>query len=120
VTLLKVSSRSNPNAVAGAFAGVVREQGRAEVCVIGAGALNQAVKAVAIARGYFEEQGIDLVCVPTFCELEIDGELRTGLQLLIEDRARRGPDAWDGHARHDGHREVRLDDLEPLSVDPPG
>jgi stage V sporulation protein S len=86
VTQLKVSARSNPNAVAGAFAGVVREEGSVEVHVIGAGALNQAVKAVAIARGYLAEQGIDLVCVPSFVMLEVDGEQRTAISLRIEDR----------------------------------
>jgi stage V sporulation protein S len=86
VTQLKVSARSNPNAVAGAFAGVVREHGRAEVHVIGAGALNQAMKAVAIARGYLEEQGIDLVCVPSFVTLDVEGDRRTAIRLIVEDR----------------------------------
>jgi stage V sporulation protein S len=86
VTQLKVSARSNPNAVAGAVAGVVREHGRAEVHVIGAGALNQAIKAVAIARGYLADQGIDLVCVPSFVTLDVDGEQRTAISLMVEDR----------------------------------
>jgi stage V sporulation protein S len=86
VAQLKVSARSNPNAVAGAFAGVVRERGRAEVHVIGAGALNQAMKAVAIARGYLADQGIDLVCVPSFVTLEVEGERRTAISLIVEDR----------------------------------
>ena len=84
--LLKVSSRSNPNAVAGAFAGVVREQGRVEVQVVGAGALNQAIKAVAIARSMLSTQGIDLICVPTFAEIEIDGQPRTAMHLVVERR----------------------------------
>ena len=84
--LLKVSSRSNPNAVAGAFAGVVRERGRVEVQVVGAGALNQAIKAVAIARSMLGAQGIDLVCVPTFAEIEIDGQPRTAMHLVVERR----------------------------------
>ena len=83
---LKVSTRSNPNAVAGAMAGVVRTHGAVEVQVVGAGALNQAVKAVAIARGYVEQSGIDLVCVPTFADITIDGEQRTAIRLRIEDR----------------------------------
>lgn len=87
MALLKVSSRSNPNAVAGAFAGVVREKGRVEVQVVGAGALNQAVKAVAIARSMLAAQGIDLVCVPSFAEIEIEGQPRTAVQLLVESRA---------------------------------
>ena len=66
VEVLKVSSRSNPNSVAGAMAGVVRQAGAVEVQVVGAGALNQAVKAIAIARGYVAPSNIDLVCIPTF------------------------------------------------------
>ena len=86
MALLKVSSRSNPNAVAGAFAGVVREKGHVEVQVVGAGALNQAIKAVAIARSMLSTQGVDLVCVPSFAEIEIDGQPRTAMQLVVEGR----------------------------------
>lgn len=86
---LKVSTRSNPNSVAGAMAGVVRQAGAVEVQVVGAGALNQAIKAVAIARGYVVASGIDLVCVPTFADIEIDGERRTAIRLSIEDRSYR-------------------------------
>ena len=86
MALLKVSSRSNPNAVAGAFAGVVREQGRVEVQVVGAGALNQAIKAVAIARSMLAAQGVDLVCAPAFAEIEIDGQPRTAMQIVVERR----------------------------------
>jgi stage V sporulation protein S len=86
---LKVSTKSNPNSVAGAMAGVLRQQGVVEVQVVGAGALNQAVKAVAIARGYVAAGGIDLVCVPSFADIEIDGERRTAIRLVIEDRERR-------------------------------
>ncbi|QXC62508.1 stage V sporulation protein S [Aquihabitans sp. G128] len=84
---LKVSTRSNPNSVAGAMAGVVRSSGGVLVQVVGAGALNQAIKAIAIARGYVAAGGIDLVCVPTFAEVEIDGERRTAIRLRIQDRA---------------------------------
>ncbi len=83
---LKVSTRSNPNAVAGAMAGVVRSSGAVLVQVVGAGALNQAIKAIAIARGYVAAGGIDLVCVPTFAEVEIEGERRTAIRLSIHDR----------------------------------
>jgi stage V sporulation protein S len=92
VEVLKVSSRSNPNAVAGAMAGVIRQAGTVEVQIVGAGALNQAVKALAIARGYVSEAGIDLVCVPTFADIEIDGERRTAIRLHIDDRQHRMPD----------------------------
>jgi stage V sporulation protein S len=84
--ILKVSSKSSPNSVAGAVAGVVRERGTVEIQVVGAGALNQAVKALAIARGYVAGAGIDLVCVPTFADIEIDGERRTAIRLGIGDR----------------------------------
>ncbi len=83
---LKVSTKSNPNSVAGAMAGVLRQAGKVEVQVIGAGALNQAIKAVAIARGFVESSGIDLVCIPSFADIEIDGERRTAIRLVIEDR----------------------------------
>lgn len=86
IEVLRVSSRSNPNAVAGALAGVVRATGSVEMQVVGAGALNQAVKAVAIARGYLAPSGVDLVCVPTFADVSIDGERRTGIRLLCQDR----------------------------------
>ncbi len=84
--LLKVSSRSSPNSVAGALAGVIRQEGAAQIQVIGAGALNQAIKAIAIARGYVAPSGIDLVCVPTFADVEIDGEGRTAIRLSVENR----------------------------------
>ena len=87
--VLKVSTRSNPNSVAGAMAGVIRQSGTVEVQVVGAGALNQAIKALAIARGYVAPAGIDLVCVPTFADIEIDGESRTAIRLSIEDRNHR-------------------------------
>ncbi len=90
---LKVSTKSNPNSVAGAMAGVLRQQGAVEVQVVGAGALNQAIKAVAIARGYVAAGGIDLICVPSFADIEIDGERRTAIRLVIEDRLRRRIDA---------------------------
>jgi len=82
--ILKVSSKSNPNSVAGALAGVVRGEGHVEIQVVGAGALNQAVKAVAIARSYVAGSGIDLSCRPTFADIEIDGEGRTAIRLLVE------------------------------------
>lgn len=84
--VLKVSARSRPSAVAGAIAGVVREAGRAEVQAIGAGATNQAVKAVAIARDYLRETGIDAICVPAFIDVTIDNEDRTAIRLVIEPR----------------------------------
>jgi stage V sporulation protein S len=82
--VLKVSSKSSPNAVAGALAGVIREKGSVEIQAIGAGAINQAVKAVAIARGFVAPNGIDLICIPAFTEIVIDGEDRTAVKLIVE------------------------------------
>ncbi|MCS6859468.1 MAG: stage V sporulation protein S [Abditibacteriales bacterium] len=80
---LRVSSKSKPNAVAGAVAGVIRERGSVEIQTIGAGALNQAIKAIAIARGFLAPSGIDLVCVPAFQDINIDGAERTAIKLLV-------------------------------------
>ncbi len=84
--VLRVSARSRPSAVAGAIAGVVREAGRAEVQAIGAGATNQAVKAVAIARDYLNETGIEVICLPGFIDVTIENEDRTAIRLVIEPR----------------------------------
>ena len=84
--ILKVSAKSNPNSVAGALAGVLREKGGAEIQAIGAGALNQAIKATAIARGFVAPRGIELVCIPAFTDIQIEGEERTAIKLLIEPR----------------------------------
>ena len=83
---MKVSSKSNPNSVAGALAGVIRERGKAEIQAIGAGAVNQAIKAVAISRGFVAPGGVDLVCVPAFIDIQIDGEERTAIKLIIGPR----------------------------------
>ena len=84
--VLKVSARSRSTAVAGAIAGVVRERGRAEVQAIGAGAVNQAVKAIAIARGYLALDGIDVICIPAFTDVIIAEQERTALRLIVEPR----------------------------------
>lgn len=84
--VLKVSSKSNPNSVAGALARVLREKGSAEIQAIGAGALNQAIKSIAIARGFVAPSGLDLICVPAFTDIEIDGEQKTAIKLIIEPR----------------------------------
>ena len=84
--VLKISSKSNPNSVAGAIAGLVKESNKAEMQAIGAGALNQAVKAVAIARGFVAPAGVDLICIPAFAEVEVEGEERTGIKLIVESR----------------------------------
>jgi len=86
VEVLKVSGKSRPSSVAGAIAGVVRQAGRVEIQAIGAGATNQAIKAVAIARGYLISSGIDIVCIPAFIDVTIDDEERTAIKLLVERR----------------------------------
>ena len=84
--VIKVSSKSSPNSVAGAIAGLIKEVGKAEMQMIGAGAINRAMKAIAIARGFVAPSGIDLICIPSFAEVQIDGETRTGMKLLVEPR----------------------------------
>ncbi len=81
---LKVSAKSNPNAVAGALAAVMRERGNAEIQAVGAGAINQAVKAVAIARSYLRDSDIDVCCVPSFITIAISDHERTGISLAVE------------------------------------
>lgn len=82
--VIKVSGSSRTSAVAGAIAGVFREHKRAEVQAIGAGAVNQAVKALVLARGYLKEDGFDVICAPEFADVDIDGKVRTAIKLVVE------------------------------------
>lgn len=84
--VIKVSAKSRSTAVAGAIAAVIREHRYAEVQAIGAGAVNQAVKALAIARGYLTGDNIDIVCIPYFTEVDIDGQERTAVRFIVEPR----------------------------------
>jgi len=84
--ILKVSSKSVPNSVAGALAEVIRAKNGAEIQAIGAGAINQAVKAIAIARGFVAPSGLDLICIPAFTDIEVEGEKRTAIRLIVEPR----------------------------------
>ncbi|MCE5286639.1 MAG: stage V sporulation protein S [Pelosinus sp.] len=84
--VLKVSAQSNPKSVAGALAAVLRERGTAEVQAVGAGAVNQAIKAIAISRGFVAPNGIDLITIPAFAEISIDGEERTAIRFIVEPR----------------------------------
>jgi stage V sporulation protein S len=84
--LIRVAAKSKSTAVAGAIAGTVREQGRAEVQAIGAGAVNQALKATAIARGFLALDGLDMIFIPTFSDVEIGGQERTALRITVEPR----------------------------------
>jgi stage V sporulation protein S len=86
VDIIRVAAQSRSTAVAGAIAGVVRENGRAQVQAIGAGAVNQAVKAAAIARGFLALDGLDVVCIPSFVDVEIGGQERTAIRITVEPR----------------------------------
>lgn len=86
MALLKVSADSKPKSVAGAVAAVVREQTSVEIQAVGAAAVNQAIKAIAIARGYVAPNGLDLVCIPAFADIHIDGEQRTAIRFLVGPR----------------------------------
>ncbi|MBN1452363.1 MAG: stage V sporulation protein S [Anaerolineales bacterium] len=84
--MIKVSANSRTSAVAGAIAGVIREHKRADVQAIGAGAVNQAVKALVLATGYLRNDGIDICCVPEFVDVEIDDKVRTAIKMVVEPR----------------------------------
>ena len=86
VEVLKVSANSKPKSVAGALAAVIREKGVAELQAVGAGAVNQAVKAIAITRGFVAPNGVNLVCIPAFSEVQIDGEERTAIKFVVQHR----------------------------------
>lgn len=81
---LKVSSKSNPSSVAGALANVFKDKNIVEVQAVGAGAINQAIKAIAIARGFVAPSGKNLICIPAFSDISIDGEERTAIKLIVE------------------------------------
>lgn len=84
--VLKVSTKSNPNSVAGALAAVIKDKNVVEIQAVGAGAINQAIKAIAIARGFVAPTGKDIVCVPAFTDIEINGEERTAIKLIVQPR----------------------------------
>ena len=84
IDCLKVSSKSSPASVAGAIAGMIKDGTRVEIQSVGAGAVNQAVKAIAISRGFLSPVGIEVVCIPSFSDIVIDGEYRTAIRFLVE------------------------------------
>lgn len=86
MNIIKVSARSRTAAVAGAVAGVMRETKRAEVQAIGAGAVNQAIKAIVIAKGYLAEEDVHIICVPSFVDVMIDDQERTAIRIVVEER----------------------------------
>ncbi|MCL2361542.1 MAG: stage V sporulation protein S [Defluviitaleaceae bacterium] len=83
---LKVSSKSEPKSVAGAIAAILRNGEPVEINAIGAAAVNQVVKSIAVARGYVAPNGIDLVCIPAFAQLEVDGKEKTSIRFIVEKR----------------------------------
>ncbi len=83
---LRVSTKSQPKSVAGAVAAMINEHQRAEILAVGAGAVNQAIKAIAITRGFLAPRGIDIVVIPSFANIEIDGIMRTSIKLIVEVR----------------------------------
>ncbi len=107
MNIIKVSANSRTAAVAGAIAGVMREHRYAEVQSIGAGAVNQAVKATILAKGYLINDGIDIVCVPEFVDVDIDGKVRTAIKLTITPRGEEAPSVEGPPAE------------EPASMEPP-
>ncbi|MCL5069399.1 MAG: stage V sporulation protein S [Actinobacteria bacterium] len=84
--LLKVSSKSAPNSVAGAIAGIIRTENKVQIQTIGAGALNQTIKAIAIARGYIAPTGQELICIPFFKDIDVNGEVKTAIVITVEAR----------------------------------
>jgi len=115
--ILKVSAKSRSTAVAGAIAGVIRESGHAEVQAIGAGAVNQAVKAVAIARGYLAEDGIDIICIPSFTEVNIGDQERTAIKLTVERRPE--PPAGYKSPSSEGERPPPGENERPVGTERP-
>ena len=81
--ILKVSAKSNPNSVAGALAAIIKEKNIAEIQAVGAGAI---IKAIAITRGFIAPSGKDIICIPAFADIIIDGEERTAIKLLVQPR----------------------------------
>ncbi|MCL4377130.1 MAG: stage V sporulation protein S [Actinobacteria bacterium] len=84
--VLKVSSTTRPNSIAGAIAGIIREEGKVQIQTIGAAALNQTVKGIAIARGYIAPTGQEIFCIPFFKDIEVNGEVKTAIVLIVETR----------------------------------
>lgn len=85
INLLKVKNDSNPNAIAGALAELIKNKRKVEIQAVGAGAVNQTVKAIAVARGYVAPAGINIICIPAFTEVEIDGEERTAMKFIVKE-----------------------------------
>ncbi len=116
VDIIKVSAKSHSTAVAGAIAGVVREHKHADVQAIGAGAVNQATKAIAIAHDYLEQDGLEIVCVPAFVEVEVSGDERTAVKFSVDVRRVTAPLAGSriAQAADESHTTTSLPSSEKL------
>ncbi|MDR3135830.1 MAG: stage V sporulation protein S [Coriobacteriales bacterium] len=110
---LKVSSKSSPSSVAGAIAGMIKDGVRVEIQSVGAGAVNQAIKAIAIARGFLAPIGIEIVCIPAFADININGETRTAIRFAVEPRFKRDASANE----IDSALEAGLQRLQPTFYD---
>ena len=95
---LKVSSKSSPSSVAGAIAGMIKDGVPVEMQCVGAGAVNQAVKAIAISRGFLSPIGIEIMCAPSFADIEIDGEYRTAIRFSVEPKYMRAGRVYEDQA----------------------
>lgn len=82
--ILKVSANTRPNSIAGAIAGIIRDEGKVQIQTIGAAALNQTIKGIAIARGYIAPTGKEVICTPFFNDIEVNGEIKTAIVLTVE------------------------------------
>ena len=106
VNCLRVSSRSSPASVAGAIAGMIKDGVHVELQAVGAGAVNQVVKAIAISRGFLSPVGIEIVCIPSFADIVIDGEYRTAIRFTVEPRRGMPESAAVDSARSDAPDEA--------------
>lgn len=84
--ILKVSANSEPKSVAGALVAVFKSKGQVEIQAVGAGAINQAIKAIAIARGFVAPNGVNLVFIPAFSQVNINGEDRTAIKFIVTEK----------------------------------
>ena len=113
MNLIKVSANSRTSAVAGAIAGVIREHKRADVQAIGAGAVNQSVKAIVLATGYLRNDGIEICCVPEFVDVEIEDKVRTAIKMVVEHRVPEAPAPMSTEPEP-----IETEPIEPESTEP--
>lgn len=114
ISCLKVSSKSSPASVAGAIAGMIKDGSNVEIQAVGAGAVNQAIKAIAISRGFLSPVGIEIVCIPSFADIVIDGEYRTAIRFVVEPKDSRSVAAIEEIQL--GANEAKTDDASSAST----